>query len=183
MQRLVATNRVVVTIVLAMAVAAGCSEGREDERPAPAIDAAPPPPFPASAASAPTDTVPLETLILWDAAAAQRALRSDRLTAEVLRDRLSYAGLTNGVAYQVGRTEVHLFFYGDIGAVDLVYRQLDARQLRPVGARVAPGAEPQVLVNNNMLVVLYGGDDVTRRQIWRALTPGAEDRDAETVEP
>ncbi len=167
------------TLALVLAAAVACADGSTDERPG-APEAPPPPP---GVASAPTDTVPLETLLLWDAEAAQQALQSDGLASQVLRSELSYAGLSNGVALQVAGTEVHLFFYGDIGAVDRVYRQFDARQLRPVRPTAVDRPKPRVLINNNMLAILDGGDDASRTRIWRSLTPGSEDVDPGAVEP
>ena len=141
----------------------------------------PPPPAPASVSSGLADSVPLETIIFWDAAAAQAALMSNGLRPRVLRSPLAYAGLINGLALGVQDAEVHLFFYGDIGAADAAYRQLDARQARPIGT-VAVGP-PRALINNNMLMLIFGGDDALRERVWRALTPGNEDRKSEEVEP
>lgn len=141
----------------------------------------PPPPAPASVSSGLADSVPLETILFWDAAAAQTALMRARLRPRVVRSPLAYAGLINGLALGVLDAEVHLFFYGDIGAADRAYRQLDARQARPVGS--VPSGPPRALINNNMLILIFGGDDALRERIWRALTPGKEDRAAEEVEP
>lgn len=141
----------------------------------------PPPPAPAGASSGLADSVPLETILFWDAPAAQSALMRASLQPRVIRSPLAYAGLINGLALGVGDAEIHLFFYGDIGAADRAYRQLDARLARPVGG-VASGP-PRALINNNMLILIFGGDDTLRERVWRALTPGNEDQASEEVEP
>lgn len=171
-------------ITIAVGGACADTEGVEGEsaaaRPA-AADA--PPPAPAGVASPAADTVPLETLVLWDAAGAQAALQSDGLPHRVLPSKPSYGGLSNGIALQVGPAEVHLFFYGDMAAADRAYRQLDAPQLRPLQSKVGTGTRPETLINNNMLVIIYGGDTALQKRIWRSLTPGEEDVDPGAVEP
>lgn len=129
------------------------------------------------------DTVPLETLVHWDGMGALQALRSDGLEPHVLRTEIAYAGLANGTALRVATAEAHLFFYGDIAAADAAYRQLDATQLRPMDPRATPNPRPRALINNNMLMIVFGGDDALRQRIARALTPGNEDRRAEEEEP
>lgn len=140
----------------------------------------PPPPAPAAAASAMTDTVPLESLVMWDAAGAQAALLSDGMRPRMIRQELSYAGLPNGVALGVGTAELHLFFFGDIAAADAAYRRLDVRNVRPVGA--ASGA-PTAMINNNMLVIVFGGDAALRNRLGQSLRPGADNFAGEQVEP
>lgn len=135
------------------------------------------------APSAATDTVPLETLLIWDAAGAQRALESDGVPYRLLETGVAYAGLTEGLALGVGSGEVHLFFFGDIAALDRAYRGIDTRQLRPVRGGMRQGEPPRVLVNNNMLVILYGGDEAMRQRVRRSLTPGTEDLTPRAVEP
>lgn len=127
-----------------------------------------------------TDTVPLESLVMWDAEGAQAALMSRGMRPRVLRTGLSQAGLPNGLALGVGTVELHLFFFGDIAAADAAYRRLDAASMKPV----QPGAgEPTALINNNMLVILFGGDAALRNRIGEALRPGSESFARQQVEP
>ena len=175
--------RAVLAVSLLAPGTVGC-EGTD----APATDTAsnaavplPPPPAPEGVSSGLADSVPLESIIFWDAAAAQSALMRGRLQPRVVRSPLAYAGLINGLALGVQDAEVHLFFYGDIGAADRAYRQLDARQARPVGT--VAGGPPRALINNNMLILIFGGDEALRERIWRALTPGNEGQAPEEVEP
>lgn len=159
------------------------SEPRTDTA-APAAGApVPPPPNRAAVSSELADTVPLDALVFWTPTGAQQAMRSSALEFRMIQPELSYGGLTNGSAFAVGDAEVHLFFYGDIAAADAAYRRLDARQLRPIQPRVAADARPRAFINNNMLVILYSGDDAQRRRIIDALTPGFDDRHVEEVEP
>lgn len=127
-----------------------------------------------------TDTVPLESLVMWDAAGAQSALLSSGLRPRVIRSELSRGGLPNGVALGVGAAELHLFFFGDIAAADRAYQGLDVRTLRPI----EPGqGEPVAMINNNMLVIVFGGDAVLRSRLGQALRPGADNLAREQVEP
>lgn len=177
------TARAAVTICAFLAAAAaGCRPAPDT----PDIDSTlgatplPAPPAPSSAASAMADTVPLASLIMWDAAAAQTALLSSGMPPRVIRSELSEAGLPNGIALGVGPAELHIFFFGDIAAADAAYRSLDVRDLRPI----APArGEPVAMINNNMLVIVFGGDAALRRRLVEALRPGADNLAREQVEP
>lgn len=185
------TARVAVTMcVFLLAAAVGCDRGAHQAADTtnsadgvvagPGSATIPPPPAPASAASAMTDTVPLESLVMWDAGGAQAALLSDGLPPRVIRSDLSQAGLPNGIALGVGPVELHFYFFGDIAAADAAYRSLDVRDVRPV--EPARG-EPVAMINNNMLVIFFGGDAALRRQIGQALRPGADNFVGAQVEP
>lgn len=171
--------------LLAAGLAACDASGEPDtDTASPAAGAPlPPPPNSAAVSSGLTDTVPLDALVFWDVTGAQQALRSSGLEFRMIQPELSYGGLTNGAAFAVGDAEVHLFFYGDIAAADAAYRQLDARQLRPIDPRAAADARPRAFINNNMLVILFSGDDAHRQRIIGALTPGFGDRQDREVEP
>lgn len=174
------TLRPILAIAALVLLASGCNRPESDTGdPTDASTPLPPPPAPAGAASSMTDTVPLESLIMWDAPGAQTALASDGLQPRIISAELTYAGLRNGLALAAGGAEVHLFFFGDIGAADAAYRGLDAKSVRPLQA--TDGA-PSAAINNNMLVIMFG-DVATRRRIEQALTPGSEDRAADQVEP
>nr|MBA3889881.1 hypothetical protein [Gemmatimonadaceae bacterium] len=140
----------------------------------------PPPPAPARVASAQADTVPLESLVMWDAAGAQVALASAGLRPRVARTELVAPGLPNGIALRVGDAEVHLFFFGDIAAADAAYQRLDVRSVRSVEPS---SGVPAGMINNNMLAVIVGGDAALRQRIVRSLHPGAEDSGNAHVEP
>ena len=69
---------------------------------------------------------------------------------------------------------------GDIAAADAAYRRLDVRSVRPVDP---VRGEPVAMINNNMLVLVFGGDSALRARLVDALRPGSENVTRDQVEP
>lgn len=158
----------------ALATLAACTPGdttvQQDAGTFSPIDSSPSNP---AARPNPSDTTAVEAKpLLWDNHAvvvrlSAAGLRPEQL-GEIRHPFLGVPGLTIRVAG--GAAEIHVFIYGDAGAVARDTKGLDSTRVAPPTMQIMWIMPPSLVVDNNLAVIVLTRDEALRSRVRTALT-------------